>query len=391
MSPNPIWGNDWEEVRGLWPLDPAAVHCNHGSFGAVPEPVYAVQETMRRRMVTNPVQWFHGDMTDAVRDARAEVARFFHAEPDDVAFVSNVTSGTSTVLQCLDLGPDDEIVVSDHIYGAVSLAVERLCGRTGARRVDVTIPYDTSDDDVVMAFGSRCSDRTALVIVDQVTSATARRFPVKRVTAAAHAVGAAVFVDGAHAAGMLPVDIPAIGADFWVGNLHKWPCAPAGTAVLWITPAWQERIVPLVVSHADLEGFPAAFDRLGTNDLSAWIASPHALCLLGQLGWDRVRAHNEALVVWAQHAVADILGVSDNELRHDPGTSMAIVPLPHGLADTPKEARALQDHLGARQIMVAMPCFGDRGTIRLSAHVYNQPSDYERVGRGIREFMTTRP
>lgn len=391
MSPNPIWGDDWEEIRELWPLDPAVVHCNHGSFGAVPEPVYAVQETMRRRMVANPVQWFHRDMTESVRDARAEVARFFHAEPDDVAFVSNVTSGISTVLQCLGLGPDDEVVVSDHIYGAVSLAVERLCRRTGARRVDVTIPYDTSDDDVVLAYASRCSDRTALVIVDHVTSATARRFPVKRITTAAHAVGAAVFIDGAHAAGMLPVDIPAIGADFWVGNLHKWPCAPAGTAALWIAPAWQERIVPLVVSHADLEGFPAAFDRLGTDDLSAWIAAPHSLRLLESLGWDRVRAHNEALVVWAQHAVADILGVSGDELRHDPGTSMAIVPLPPGLADTPKEARALQDYLGARRIMVAMPCFGGRGTIRLSAHVYNQPSDYERVGRGIREFMTTRP
>ena len=388
MRANPIWGDDWDEVRRLWPLDPEVAHCNHGSFGAVPGPVLAAQDDYRRRMVTNPRGGCHREMPGLVTAARSEVARFLGAEPSAVAFVTNVSSGVSAVLSSLGAEPGDQVLSTNHIYSSVSLALDRFCRRTGAVRVVIDIAVDDTDDEMVADVAAHCSERTALVVVDHISSSTAKRFPVDAVAAVAHRHGAPVIVDGAHAPGMVPVDVPSIGADFWVGNLHKWPCAPAGTAALWVAPRWREQICPLVVSANEPLGFPVSFDRAGTNDLSAWLAAPSALHLLASLGWDRVRAHNQALALWAQATVAEIIGVPTSELRHDAGLSLAVVPLPPGLADTHQQAQALQDRLVKRGVEMQVPGWNGRGTIRLSAHVYNQPSDYERLALGVREVLT---
>lgn len=387
-SDNPIWGDDWAEVRARWLLDPEVAHCNHGSFGAVPAEVLAVQNGYRQRMVTNPMRWFGRDMPELLVEARAEVARFLRAEPGDVAFVRNVSAGVSTVLQAMPLGPGDEVLGTDHAYGAVSLAMDRLCARTGANRVTAEIPVESPDAEIVARLEACCSERTRLVVIDQVTSPTARRFPVEAVARLAHRFDAPILVDGAHAVGMLDLDVPALGADFWTGNLHKWPCAPAGTGALWVAPQWQDRIRTLVVSHGERDGFPVAFDHTGTDDLSAWLAAPVALRMLGSLGWDRVRRHNETLVRTAQAIVADILGIPSSQLRHDRGLSLAVVPLPVGLADENAAGRSLRGHLVQRGIETAMPRWHGRGTVRLSAHAYNKPADYERLALAIREFIT---
>ncbi|MFH1568499.1 MAG: aminotransferase class V-fold PLP-dependent enzyme, partial [Gemmatimonadota bacterium] len=202
-------------------------------------------------------------------------------------------------------------------------------------------------------------------------------------------VGAAILVDGAHALGMLPVQVPQLGVDFWVGNLHKWACAPAGAAALWVAPAWHGRMRSLVVSWGESEGFPTSFDRVGTDDLSAWLAAPLSLRLLGELGWERVRRHNEALVRWAQAAVAEAIGTPPPELRCDPGLSMAIVPLPHGRADDPEQLQGLKVRLRDLGVETAVRCWGGRGAIRLSAQVYNQPADYQRLAAGVRDFLAS--
>lgn len=385
---NPFWGDDWPDVRRLWRLDPAVAHCNHGSFGAVPGPVLDLQERFRRRMAANPMAWFHRELPGLISQARATVARFLGADLDDLALVLNVSAAVSAVTRSLVLHPGDEVLSTNHAYGSVSLALNWLCDRTGATRVVAEVPVESTNDEVVQLVAARCSERTRLLVVDQITSPTARRFPVQKLAALGHEVGAAVLVDGAHAPGMLPVDVPGIGADFWVGNLHKWPCAPAGTGALWVAPHHQEGLLPLVASAGD-QTFPACFEWMGTNDLSAWAAAPAALELLGSLGWDRVRAHNETLVRWGQMTVAEALGVPFDQLRHDPGLSLAIVPLPAGLAATREEVQALQGYLARKGVEAQLPGWGGRMTIRLSAHVYNQPSDYERLAAAARNLLAT--
>jgi isopenicillin-N epimerase len=384
---NPIWGDDWHEVRRLWLLDPEVAHCNHGSFGALPARVFELQNEFRRRIAVNPMNWFDREMPGLLTEARAHVARFIGASPDDVGFVSNVSAGVSAVVQSLSLGPGDEVLSTDHAYGAVSSALDRLSARTGAKRVVATIPVNSNDEEVVAILAEHCSERTALVVIDQVTSPTARRFPVQAVAALAHQFGAAALVDAAHAPGMLPLQVPTIGADFWVGNLHKWACAPVGTGALWVGPSWREKMLSLVVSWGEADGFPTSFQRVGTDDLSAWVAAPSSLDLLASLGWDRVRAHNEALVCSAQATVAEILGSPAEELRHDPGLSMALVPLPPGLADTREQTHWLKEEMAARGVEMSIGCWGGRARIRLSAHVYNCPADYQRMGTGIRDLL----
>lgn len=387
MTANPIWGEDWPEVRRHWLLDPDVAHCNHGSFGAVPGPTLAVQNEFRDRMAANPMRWFAREMPPLVAEARGEAARFLEAEPDDVAFVPNVSAAVSTVLQSLTLSPGDEVLRTDHAYGSVTLAVERLCARTGAECVVAEVPADASAEQIVAQVAARCSGRTRLVVIDHVTSGTARRFPVEAIAAVAHEAGALVLVDGAHAPAMLPLDIPALGVDFWTGNLHKWPCAPAGTAALWVAARHRDLIRPLIVSHGEHEGFPAAFDQVGTNDLSAWLAAPVSLRLLGSFGWDRVRKHNETLVTWAQRMLAEELGVPLGELHHDAGLSLALVPLPAGRADTREAARDLQRAMIPRGVEMQVVHRSGRSAIRLSAHVYNSPADYERMAAGVRDLL----
>jgi isopenicillin-N epimerase len=382
---NPLWGDDWLDVRGLWALDPDVAHCNHGSFGAVPGPVVAVQDAFRAQMIANPMRWFDRDLPRLVAEARTEVAGFLGADPEQLAFVSNVSAGVSAVVQSLRLDVGDEVLSTDHIYGAVSSALDRLSARTGATRVVAEVPVECSDDEIVDIFAEHCSDRTRLILVDHVTSVTAKRFPIERLARLAHERGALILVDAAHAPGMLPVDVSKIGADFWVGNLHKWACAPPGTGVVWVSPEWQEQMLSLVVSWGEDEGFPNSFDRVGTDDLSAWLAAPSALRLLGSLGWDRVREYNEALVCWAQSTVADVFGTPSHELRHDAGVSMAVVPLPHPAG--PEEAEALKEQLASVGVETSMPCWKGRATVRLSAHVYNRPSDYERLAAAARDFL----
>ena len=334
------------------------------------------------------MSWFHRELPGLVAAARGEVARFIGAEADEVALVKNVSAGVSAVAQSLPLQAGDEVVSTDHAYGAVSWALDRLCARTGATMVVAPVPLASTDEEVVAIFAEHCSDRTALVLVDQITSPTARRFPIEAVAGVAHRFNAAVLVDGAHAPGMLPLEVPSIGADFWTGNLHKWACAPAGTGALWVAPAWRERMLSLIVSWGEPDGFPLSFERVGTDDLSAWLAAPVSVELLASLGWDRVRKHNEDLVCWAQATVGEILGAPPDELDHDAGVSMALVPLPPGRTDTRDEARAVQEDMAARGVEMTIGCWNGRGRIRLSAYVYNRPSDYERMALGVRDLLT---
>jgi isopenicillin-N epimerase len=381
---NELWGEDWPEVRALWPLEPTVSHLNHGSFGAVPTPVLEEQQSWRARMEANPVRFFVREQPEALEQARAEIAHFLGAAPDSLAFVRNATAAASTVMSCLDLAPGDEILVTDHTYGAVHIAAERWATATGAKVVAVHVPLGAADDEVTAAVLAAVSDRTRLAVVDQVTSATARRMPLVTLLPAIRDRGCAVFVDGAHAPGMLAVDLDGMGADFWAGNLHKWCCAPRGTAVLHVAPQHRHRMRPLVASWGESAGFPQSFNEVGTEDLTAWLAAPRALRLLDQLGFDRLRRHNVELAVHGQRVLAERLGLDTTSLPRDPAVSMQLVPLPAGLASTPLEAAALQNRIGEQiAAEVAVTSWAGQGFVRLSAQAYNSPADYARLAADL--------
>jgi isopenicillin-N epimerase len=373
-------------ARLLFSLDPAVTHVNHGSFGAVPIGVQRVQQRLRDEVEANPTRFHAVGLIDRIAHTRRHLAAFLGADPDGSALVVNATTAVAIVLDSLDTRPGDEIVTTEHGYGAVRLAVEATCARTGAIHRVVPLAPTPGDDEVVDAVTAAVGPRTRLVIVDQITSPTARLFPVARIAAALRTAGVPVMVDAAHVPGQLPVDVAAIGADFWVGNLHKWAYAPRGTAIFAVCPAWRERIRPPVVSWEQELGFPTRLEWHGTADYTPWLAAPAGLFTLRSLGVDAVRAHNAELAGYGQRVVAAALGVDPTPTA--PGLAMRVVRLPAGLATDAAAAtdlrRQISDELGAE---VAVNTFRGVGLLRLSAQVYNRADDYDRLAGRLPAFL----
>lgn len=368
-----------ETYQDAWPLDPDRAHCNHGSFGAPPIPVLDAQRAWRDRISANPVQFYQRDIGPAIAAARAEIAPFLGA--DDIAFVTNATTGVNTVLAGFPLRPDNEVLITDHTYGAVALAVQRYCERSDARPRVVPLEFDADDASIVDAVIGGMTDRTRLVILDQITSPTARRMPIEAIIAAARERDIPVLVDGAHAPGIEDIRLSELGADFWTGNLHKWVSAPQGAGALWIAPRWREQIRPLVVSWNESLGFPLAFDQTGTADPTPWLAAPTAVRFFADIGWSEVRSRNSALAGYGQRLVADALGVDVPDVSG--GIPMRLVPL-DGVADPDEPPQDLQARIAEKLgVEVAITRWRDRTFLRVSAHLYNKPEDYQRLAEGI--------
>lgn len=384
--PDPLAPN----LRDLWQLAPGVAFLNHGSFGAVPRAVAAVQDDWRRRVEAEPVELLARRWRQLVADARRPVAAFLGCDPAHLGFVSNATEGVNCVLRSLSVGPGDELLTTTHVYHAVRQAMRFVCGRSGAayREVDVPLPIPSADR-VVGAVVDALRPTTRLLVLDHVTSPTGLVFPVGATAEACAARGVDVLVDGAHAPGMVPLDLEALGrrgVGYYAGNLHKWCCAPKGTAFLWARADRRNAVRPLVISHWAGEGFEAEFHWQGTRDHSAWLSAGAAVDFMGQWGWDRVRAHNHALAVWAHAMLCDRLGVEptspvDGSLLG----SMAAVRLPPPLdrmtdADQDRLQQALYDEHRIEAMLVG---WGGQRFVRVACQVYNTADEYERLATAI--------
>ncbi|MFY1669133.1 aminotransferase class V-fold PLP-dependent enzyme [Plantactinospora sp. WMMB334] len=380
-------------ARLLFSLDPAVAHLNHGSYGAVPIGVQRAQQRLRDETEANPVRFFNRGLVDRITHARRHLAGFLGADPDGTALIGNVTVGAAIVLRSLGLEPGDEVLCTDHGYGSFALSIDREARLTGAVRRTLGVPLTASDEEIVeiVRTGIR-PGRTKLLVIDQLTSPTARLFPAAAIAAVARERSVPILVDGAHAPGMLPTPVQGIGADFWVGNLHKWGFAPRGTAALAVAPRWRRRIEPLAVSWYDEDGFPTRVEWQATLDYTAWLAAPVGVYTLRTLGLDRVRAYNAGLAAYGQWVVGRALGIAPADLV-DPGgptVSMRILPLPAGVATTIADAMALRhrisDVLGTE---VNVNAWRDRGWLRLSGQVYNRPEEYERLAERLPALLAT--
>jgi isopenicillin-N epimerase len=374
----------WDRLQELFPLDPAITYLNHGGYGVVPNPVRKAQLRLRDEMDANPMGFFTRGLVERIIHTRRHLAAFLGADPEGTALVANVSAATELVLDAVEPGAGEEILLTDHGYGTVALAAQALGARTGATVRTVHLDLTAGEDEVVAALVAAVRPgRTKLAVVDQVTSSTARLLPVARIGAALREHGVAVFVDGAHAPGMLDLDVNALGVDFWAGNLHKWAFAPRSTAAFVVAPAWRERIRPAVVSWQQVAGFPAAVEYGGTLDYTAWLAAPAGVHLLRTLGAHRVREHNVRLVEYGQRTVGAALGLAAADLPNPTGpVSMRLVPLPPRLDDA--VAHDLRQRLAAEyRIEVAVPVWPGGRALRICGQLYNRPADYDRLADAV--------
>ncbi len=391
--------------RGLgWRFDPKITFLNHGSFGACPEPVLEVQRAWRDRMEAEPVQFLNDDLPGLLDESRGAVGQFLGADPEGLAFLPNATTGVNTVLQSLRFEPGDELLTNDHEYNATINAMRAVAARDGARVVVARVPLPISSaDGAADAILAAVTERTRLVLVSHVTSPTALILPVEALVAELDRRGIDTLVDAAHAPGMVPVAVDALGAAYWTGNGHKWLCGPKGTAVLWVREDRRDRIHPLVVSHganAQLAGrtrFRHEFDWVGTSDPTGFLALPAAIDWMARAapdggGWPAVMAANHDLAIKARDILADALGIEAPAPDAMLG-SMAALPLTIPSADD-DAADALRRTLVAEHNIQA-PIGGwparaartEKGPsqilLRISAQLYNEPADYERLARAL--------
>jgi isopenicillin-N epimerase len=238
------------ELAKLWPLDPAIIFLNHGSFGSCPRAVLEFQEGLRDRLERQPVQFLVRDLEPLLDEARAAVAQFLGARTENLVFVSSATEGVNTILRSLVFASGDELLVTDHEYNACRNSLEYVAARSGARVVVAPVAFPIqSDEQVVSAILDRVTPRTRLALIDHITSPTALVLPVNRLVQELAARGVDALIDGAHAPGMVPVDLEELGAAYYTGNCHKWLCAPKTSGVLYVRPDRQELIHPLSISH----------------------------------------------------------------------------------------------------------------------------------------------
>ncbi len=372
-----------------WALDPDIAHLNHGGFGAAPSAVLARQQAWRDAMERNPTRFLVRELPALLDAVRAEVATFLGADAEGLVFTENATAGTQTVIAQVRLAAGDEVLVTDHCYPAVLAQLRRATQASGAVIRVAPVPIPPGDAAAVTeAVVSGLSDRTRLVALDQVASCSGLVFPVAQIAARCRARSVPVLVDGAHAAGMLPVDLGALGADFWVGNLHKWVSAPKASAVLYAAPAWRDTLRPLVASYGIAGGYQAAFDWTGTRDPSAILAIPAALGFFGAAGWQATRQHNYDLAREGAELVAARIGTSSPG-GDGLGGSMRLIRLPEPLAEA--DAKALENQLFERHGVV-VPATSHNGWkyLRVSAQLYNTLSDYERLANGLVELGVTK-
>ena len=299
--------------RTDWLLDPDVAYLNHGAFGALPRAVGDAAAELRAMMEANPANLMARRLPGMIDDVRGQVAELLNAEPAGAVFVANATAGTATVLASLTptLRHGDEVLTTDHRYGAVAEQLDTLEARTGARIVTAHVPLDIGGTaDVVAAITERITDRTKLLVVDSIASPSGFVFPLAEIIAAAHERGVPVLVDAAHAPGQIDVDLRGLDADFWVGNLHKWVSSPRAAAFLSVAERWRDVVHPLVPSHGYGSGFQPAFDWTGTFDPLPILAVPAALAFWTEFGWGRMREMQHAIVDDGAARVAKALGTS---------------------------------------------------------------------------------
>ena len=382
------------DIAGQWTLDPSVTYLNHGAFGACPRAVLEAQAELRARIERNPVHFFVGELEKRLDEVRAEVGAFVGASPEDLVFVANATTAVNTVLASLPLESGNEVIVTGHGYNACLNAAQYWTARVGAAVSFAEVPFPIERaEDVVGAVLDRVTPRTRLAVLDHVTSPTGLVFPIERLIGELRERGVDTLVDGAHAPGMLPLDVASLGAAYYTGNFHKWCCAPKSAAFLWVRPDRQASIRPLVISHGasdlrhDRSRFLLEFDWMGTNDVTALLSVPSALRFLGTLfpgGMPELMSHNRALAVAARRTICEALGtpaVCPDEMLG----SLAAILFPDVTPKAPS-ASELHDRLEqTHRIQVPIVPWPDRtsGFVRIAAQAYNRLAQYEALARAL--------
>lgn len=402
MSRPDLFQNKASDLAENWSLDPAILYLNHGSFGACPRVVQERRRLLLEEMEIEPMAFLDRRYFNQILEVREELGRFIGAEGCDLAFVPNATTAVNTVLNSLQMKPGDELLVTDHEYAACKNAVIFTAERMQARLVVVKLPFPISDPDQALeTVMAAVTNRTRFALIDHITSPTALVLPVRRLVTALKARRVRVMVDGAHAVGMLPLNLKTLGADYYTSNCHKWLCSPKGSAFLHVSRDLQQNFHPLVISHGyameetGMSRFNMEFDWCGTFDPTPFLCIPEAIRHLESLlagGWPALMERNHRLALSARDLICNTLGI-DPPCPDSMIGAMAAIPLPDSEKVKTKgiiAIDALQAELLERfhiEIPVNHWPRTPKRVMRLSAQLYNHEAQYHRLAGALKELL----
>ena len=359
-------------------LDPDVCFLNHGSYGACPRPVFEEYQRWQRELERQPVDFLGRRADTLMAQARQDLAGYLHADPENLVYVTNATSGLNVIARSLPLSPGDEVLGTDHEYGALNMTWEHLCAKAGAvyRRQPIPLPITGSPQDIANAFWEGVTPRTKAVFLSHITSPTALTLPVKEICRRAREAGILSIVDGAHAPGQLPLDLDGLGAGIYAGNNHKWLCSPKGSGFLYARPeehSWIESF-PISWGWQGEHTFVSRNERQGTRDLAAYLATPAAIRFQAEREWDAVRLRCHGLAREARIRVAERWGLPPAYPdTPDWFTQMVALPVPYTGKD-------LRDRLYSEfNIETIVAPWEGHSLLRLSFQGYNTHDDLERV------------
>ncbi|MDJ0800576.1 MAG: aminotransferase class V-fold PLP-dependent enzyme [Calothrix sp. MO_167.B12] len=388
------------EIRNLWSLDPNVTFLNHGSFGACPKAVLSFQQQLRAKLEAEPVRFFTREWEPLIDDSRNQLAAFVGADRQDLVFVPNATTGVNAVLRSLHFSAGDELLTINHEYNACRNALDFIASRSGARVVVAKIPFPLdSPEQIIAAVLERISAKTKLVLLDHITSHTGLILPIPELVKELQVRGVDILIDGAHAPGMIPLNLPEIGATYYIGNCHKWLCAPKGAAFLYVRRDKQSEIRPLTISHGansprtDKSSFQLEFDWMGAGDPTAYICVAEAIKFMGSLlpgGWDELRHRNHKLVLQGRELLCDALKVLP-PCPEDMIGSMAVIPMPESWEN--RDFASVRDEL-LDNFDIEVPIIPwqeqPRLLMRISAQIYNSIEEYEYLAKSLGQVISNK-
>ena len=371
-------------------LDPDLVFLNNGSFGAVPLVVQSAYEKLQREMERNPVEWLGRRAPELLAAARTDVGRYVGAAADDLVFFPNPTTAVNMVARTLRLEPGDEVISTDHEYGAMFRTWTRLCRETKTTYTRVHIPLPlTTPDDYIERVWSAVTPRTRVLFLDRLTSATALILPVDELCRRAREAGIISIVDGAHVPGHIPLDVQAIGCDLFTGALHKWLCAPKGCSFLYARKEVQAWLDPLVTSwgwesdHPTDSQFIDYHEWQGTRDITPFLAATAAIEFCNTHDWKAVQAEGHRLASLTRDRVNELTGL-ESIAPDDCLGQMASIRLPDHV-----DPVALKDQLFAEfRVEAPLPVWNGENFIRVSFAACNTEADSDAVVAALKSVLS---
>jgi isopenicillin-N epimerase len=370
-------------LKDLFLLDPQVVFLNHGSFGACPRPVFEEYQAWQIKLEQQPVQFLGVDLDNYLFRSREVLGEYIHTSANDIVYVPNATHGVNIVARSLKLKPGDEILTTDHEYGACNFTWDFVCSKIGAvyKHQAIELPV-TSEEEIADLIWQGVTPRTKVIFISHITSPTSLTLPVQWICRRARESGIITVIDGAHAPGQLKLDLTSLQADFYVGNCHKWMLSPKGAGFLYARPEAQNLIEPLIVSWGYQSNFSSPLESkfidllqwTGTKDPAAALAVPAAIAFMREYRWDEVRARCHHLLYSAIKQICDQTGLSplyplDSGFYQQMGT----IPIPQVRDITELKSRLYNDY------KIEIPCieWNNRHFLRLSVQGYNSEDDIE--------------